>query len=109
MPRSGAVLVGDAELRLQRRGRGLHARQRDAVLARRGHGLQGEPRPLPPLPPLSALPCAAPQRPPLSRAAPQATAMYLIRYAYKGSASLQLDAHTHQQEQDEIERLEGRA
>ena len=26
MPRSGAVLVGDAELRLQRRGRGLHAR-----------------------------------------------------------------------------------
>ena len=36
--------------------------------------------------------------------------MYLIRYAYKGSASLQLDAHTHQQEQDEIERLiEGRA
>ena len=48
MPRSGAVLVGDAELRLQRRGRGLHARQRDAVLARRGHGLQGEPRPLPP-------------------------------------------------------------
>ena len=36
-------------------------------------------------------------------------AMYLIRYAYKGSASLQLDAHTHQQEQDEIERLEGRA
>ena len=26
---------------------------------------------------------------------------------YKGSASLQLDAHTHQQEQDEIERLEG--
>ena len=28
-------------------------------------------------------------------AAPQATAMYLIRYAYKGSASLQLDAHTH--------------
>ena len=37
------------------------------------------------------------------------TAMYLIRYAYKGSASLQLDAHTHQQEQDEIERLEGRA
>ena len=62
----------------------------------------------PPLP-LSALPCAAPQRPPLSRAAPQATAMYLIRYAYKGSASLQLDAHTHQQEQDEIERLEGRA
>ena len=28
--------------------------------------------------------------------------MYLIRYAYKGSASLQLDAHTHQQEQDEI-------
>ena len=26
-----------------------------------------------------------------------------------GSASLQLDAHTHQQEQDEIERLEGRA
>ena len=108
VPRSGAVLVGDAELRLQRRGRGLHARQRDAVLARRGHGLQGEPRPLPPLP-LSALPCAAPQRPPLSRAAPQATAMYLIRYAYKGSASLQLDAHTHQQEQDEIERLEGRA
>ena len=63
---------------------------------------------VPPLP-LSALPCAAPQRPPLSRAAPQATAMYLIRYAYKGSASLQLDAHTHQQEQDEIERLEGRA
>ena len=50
-----------------------------------------------------------PQRPPLCRAAPQATAMYLIRYAYKGSASLQLDAHTHQQEQDEIERLEGRA
>ena len=37
------------------------------------------------------------------------TAMYLIRYAYKGSASPQLDAHTHQQEQDEIERLEGRA
>ena len=37
------------------------------------------------------------------------TAMYLIRYAYKGSASLQLDAHTHQQEQDEIERLEGSA
>ena len=35
--------------------------------------------------------------------------MYLIRYACKGSASLQLDAHTHQQEQDEIERLEGRA
>ena len=57
----------------------------------------------------SLVPCAAPQRPPLSRAAPQATAMYLIRYAYKGSASLQLDAHTHQQEQDEIERLEGRA
>ena len=45
----------------------------------------------------------------MSHAAPQATAMYLIRYAYKGSASLQLDAHTHQQEQDEIERLEGRA
>ena len=66
------------------------------------------PRP-PPQRLLSALPCAAPQRPPLSRAAPQATAMYLIRYAYKGSASLQLDAHTHQQEQDEIERLEGRA
>ena len=109
MPRSGAVLIGDAELRLQRRGRGLHARQRDAVLARRGHGLQGEPRPFSPPLPLSALPCAAPQRPPLSRAAPQATAMYLIRYAYKGSASLQLDAHTHQQEQDEIERLEGRA
>ena len=41
------------------------------------------------VPRLSALPC---------RAAPQATAMYLIRYAYKGSASLQLDAHTHQQE-----------
>ena len=60
----------------------------------------------PPLP-LSALPCAAPQRHPLSRAAPQATAMYLTRYAYKGSASLQLDAHTHQLEQDEIERLEG--
>ena len=33
--------------------------------------------------------------------------MYLIRYAYKGSASLQLDAH--QQEQAEIERLEGSA
>ena len=64
-------------------------------------------RALPPPLPLSALPCAAPQRPPLSRAAPQATAMYLIRYAYKGSASLQLDAHTHQLEQDEIERLEG--
>ena len=71
MPRSGAVLVGDAELRLQRRGRGaLHARQRDAVLARRGHGLQGEPRPLPPpspsapslVPRLSALPCPAPRR-----------------------------------------------
>ena len=37
------------------------------------------------------------------------TAMYLIRYAYKGSASLQLDAQTHQQEQAEIERLEGSA
>ena len=35
------------------------------------------------------------------------TAMYLTRYAYKGSASLQLDAHTHQLEQDEIKRLEG--
>ena len=32
-----------------------------------------------------------------------------IRYAYKGSASLQLDAPTHQQEQAEIERLEGSA
>ena len=50
------------------------------------------------VPRLSALPCPA---------APQATAMYLTRYAYKGSASLQLDAHTHQLEQDEIERLEG--
>ena len=37
------------------------------------------------------------------------TPMYLIRYAYKGSASLQLDAPTHQQEQAEIERLEGSA
>ena len=30
------------------------------------------------------------------------------RFAPTGSASLQLDAHTHQQEQAEIERLEGR-
>ena len=85
MPRSGAVLVGDAELRLQRRGRGLHGCTRgNAMLCSLG-AVTG------------------------SRAALQATAMYLIRYAYKGSASLQLDAHTHQQEQDEIERLEGSA
>ena len=31
------------------------------------------------------------------------------RFAPTGSASLQLDAHTHQQEQAEIERLEGSA
>ena len=59
----------------------------------------------------SLVPCAAPQRPPLPRrAAGDGHVPDQVRL-HKGSASLQLDAstHTHQLEQDEIERLEGRA
>ena len=57
-----------------------------------------------------------PQRPPLCRASapslvPRRAAGdgHVPDQVYKGSASLQLDAHTHQQEQAEIERLEGSA